>query len=61
MGAYTIETLIRKWKRGELTVEQVVGQILLHVQDLQDAVGSLERRLHQRSSEARTDTEADQS
>jgi hypothetical protein len=26
---YTIEELIARWKREELTVEQVIGQILL--------------------------------
>lgn len=46
MGAYSLETLIRKWGRGELTVEQVIGQVLLHLQDLHDAVAGLERRLY---------------
>jgi len=26
---YTIEELIARWKREELTIEQVIGQILL--------------------------------
>lgn len=46
MGAYSLDTLVRKWGRGELTVEQVVGQLLLHVQELQDAVAGLERRVY---------------
>ena len=29
MSNYTIEELIARWKREELTVEQVIGQILL--------------------------------
>lgn len=50
MGAYSLDTLVRKWGRGELTVEQVVGQILLNLQDLQDTVAGLERRVHQPSA-----------
>ncbi len=46
MGAYSLDKLIRKWGRGELTVEQTIGQILLHVQALQSSVASLERRFH---------------
>jgi hypothetical protein len=46
MGAYSLSTLVRKWGRGELTVEQVVGQILLHLQELQETVASLERRVY---------------
>ena len=29
MSNYTIEELIARWKREELTMEQVIGQILL--------------------------------
>ncbi len=50
MGAYSLNTLVRKWGRGELTVEQVVGQILLNLQNLQDTVAGLERRVHQSSA-----------
>lgn len=32
---YSLEELIRKWRLGELTVEQVIGQILLHLQQLE--------------------------
>lgn len=46
MGAYSLDTLVRKWGRGELTVEQVVGQILLNLQELQDTVTGLERRVY---------------
>lgn len=35
MGMYPLEELIRKWRLGELTVEQVIGQILLHLQRLE--------------------------
>jgi hypothetical protein len=35
MGMYPLEELIRKWGRGELTVEQAIGQILLWLQWLE--------------------------
>lgn len=61
MGAYSLETLVRKWGRGELTVEQMVGQILLHLQDLQEAVAGLERRLYlSTSSGQRRPSEAEE-
>lgn len=50
MGAYSLDTLLRKWGRGELTVEQVLGQILLHLQGLEEAVEDLERWVHRTSS-----------
>ena len=50
MGAYSLDTLVRKWGRGELTVEQVVGQILLNLQHLQDSVAGLDRRVHRLSA-----------
>jgi hypothetical protein len=33
MSNYTIEELIARWRREELTVEQVIGQILLVLRD----------------------------
>ena len=33
MSNYTIEELIARWRREELTVEQVIGQILLVLKD----------------------------
>jgi len=49
MSNYTIEELIARWKREELTMEQVIGQILLLLRE-QDrrlrevALGSHARR-----------------
>jgi hypothetical protein len=57
MGVYSLETLVRKWGRDELTVEQVIGQILLHLQDLQDTVAALERRLYRPPPEPGDDSE----
>ena len=33
MSNYTIDELIARWKREELTIEQVIGQILLLLKD----------------------------
>ena len=46
MGTYSLDALVRKWSRGELTVEQVVGQLLLHVKEMREAIVSLERRVY---------------
>ncbi|MFQ5857840.1 MAG: hypothetical protein ACE5LU_19725 [Anaerolineae bacterium] len=59
MGVYSLETLVRKWGRGELTVEQAIGQILLHVQDLKDTVTGLERRIYRWPPENGDDDEED--
>lgn len=47
MGTYALETLVRKWGRGELTVEQAVGQILLHLQEMDETLRIVERRVYQ--------------
>jgi hypothetical protein len=60
MGAYSIDTLIRKWGRGELTVEQVIGQILQHVQELQASVLTLEHRVDRTRTRRRPDREEDE-
>jgi hypothetical protein len=54
MGMYALEILVRKWGRGELTVEQAIGQMLLHLKELDESLRMLERRVHQR---LRTDEE----
>jgi hypothetical protein len=33
MSHYAIDELIARWKKGSLTVEQVIGQLLLLVQE----------------------------
>ena len=34
MSHYSIEELIARWRKEELTVEQVIGQILLQLKEL---------------------------
>jgi len=45
MGTYTLEHIIREWKKGELTADQVIGQILLMIQDIQKQLAQIESRL----------------
>lgn len=45
MSAYELETVLKKWKRGDLSVEQAVGQLMLLLEALSARVGSLERKL----------------
>ena len=43
MGNYTLEEVIKRWTRGDMTTEQVVGQTLLIIQDIVRRVGVLEK------------------
>ncbi|GJM40706.1 MAG: hypothetical protein DHS20C20_09880 [Ardenticatenaceae bacterium] len=43
MGKYTLDEVIKRWTRGDMTTEQVVGQTLLIVQDIARRVGALEK------------------
>jgi hypothetical protein len=44
MGAYSLDTLVRKWGLRELTTEQAIGQILLVLQELARRLETLEGR-----------------
>lgn len=43
MGTYELDTVIKKWKRGDLTVEQAVGQMLQLLELMSHRIGRLER------------------
>jgi len=45
MNTYNISEIIKMWEHVELTVDQAIGQLLLHIQDLSQRVSTLERRL----------------
>jgi len=45
MGTYTMEYVIREWKKGKLTAEQVIGQILLMLQEIKNHLAQIESRL----------------
>ena len=47
MSAYELETVLKKWKRGDLTSEQAVGQVLLLLEALSVRVGNLEKKMLQ--------------
>jgi hypothetical protein len=42
---YTIEELIARWKKEELTSEQVIGQILQLLRAVEERLRALERRI----------------
>jgi hypothetical protein len=42
---YNLEELIARWRREELTVEQMIGQILQALHTQQQRLRDLERRL----------------
>jgi exonuclease VII small subunit len=48
MGAYSLEEIMKRWQKGELTTEQAVGQILQVMQNVSQRLGNLERRLADR-------------
>jgi hypothetical protein len=52
MSSYSIEELISRWKREELTVEQMIGQLLLLMQTQDQRLRELGRRISQREREA---------
>ncbi|VAW31230.1 hypothetical protein MNBD_CHLOROFLEXI01-876 [hydrothermal vent metagenome] len=43
MGMYTLEEVVKRWTRGDMTTEQVVGQSLLILQDIAKRLGILEK------------------
>lgn len=44
MGTYELDTVLKKWKSGDLTVEQAVGQILQLLEIMSYRIGMLEKR-----------------
>lgn len=45
MNTGDINELIRMWEHVELTADQAIGQLMLHIQELAQRVNTLERRL----------------
>lgn len=45
MGAYSIDELLQRWGQHDLTPEQVIGQMLLLMQELRRRVEELEQRM----------------
>ncbi|MEE9617134.1 MAG: hypothetical protein V3T90_09025 [Anaerolineae bacterium] len=53
MGTYGLEDVLRAWEREHLTSEQAIGQILLLLQELEERLRGLERRLERYVERAR--------
>jgi len=53
MGTYGLEGVIRAWEREQLTAEQAIGQILLLLQELEERIGRIERRLERTKGRVR--------
>lgn len=45
MSAYELDTILKKWERGDLSSEQAIGQVLQLLQELSARVGQLERKV----------------
>ena len=45
MSSYELEQVIKMWEREQLTAEQAIGQVLLHLAELAQRLGELEKRL----------------
>jgi hypothetical protein len=45
MGTYGLDEIIRRWEQSTITVEQVIGQILLLLQAIEERLHELEGRL----------------
>jgi len=55
VSVYTLETLLRRWARGDLTPEQAIGQILQLVGKLQERIQDIENRLLRKEDADRRD------
>jgi hypothetical protein len=54
MSRYDLEELVKMWALEKITVEQMIGQVLLHLRALADRVTVLEQNDRARSSGAPT-------
>lgn len=50
MGIYTFEEITKRWKRGELTSEQAIGQLLQYVEQINSRLGKVEKKVFVRSA-----------
>lgn len=45
MGTYGLKNVIRAWEQEQLTTEQAIGQVLLLLQEIEERLCAIERRL----------------
>lgn len=50
MGMYTFEEITKRWKKGELTAEQAIGQLLQVVEQINVRLGAVEKKLFETSA-----------
>jgi hypothetical protein len=50
MNSYDISRIIKMWERVEITVDQTIGQLLLHIQQLSQRLTAVERALEARAN-----------
>lgn len=50
MTKYDIDHLVKLWSQELLTVDQAIGQILLHIKTLTEQLAQLEQNLRSRST-----------
>ena len=51
MSRYEIDDCVQKWVREDLSPEQAIGQLLLHVQHLEAEVKALQKEVGELKSE----------
>ncbi len=60
MGTHSLDDLMRKWQHEHLTAEQMIGQLLQHVEVLYERLRLVERRVGSLAeSTARQDRQAE--
>ena len=45
MGTYSLEHIIKEWAKDKMTSDQVIGQVLLLIQELRERIVDLEARM----------------
>jgi hypothetical protein len=53
MSAYNLGEVIQAWEQEKMTTEQVIGQILLLLQEMQERIYSVEYRMEQYAERVR--------
>ena len=50
MATYSLQELLNRWQREDLTVEQTIGQLLQHLLTFEKEILNLKQRLNKLSS-----------
>ena len=60
MGNYSLDEVIKRWTRGNITTEQTMGQTLLIIQDIASRVGMLEKKWEEERNGRKTGKNEDE-